>query len=100
MWLLLLGTLLLLASGTSCARQWLYGWHREDARRRSHALLAHLGLTLLLCLYALIPGHGGPVLSLALVGVLTLPLGMLLVLRDPPRELSRGHLRTRTILER
>ena len=100
MWLLLPGTLLLLVSGTSCARQWLYGWHREDARRRSHALLIHVGLTLLLCLYALIPSHGSLVLSLGLVGVLTRPLGLLLVMRDPPRELSQGHLRTRSILER
>ena len=100
MWLLLTGTILLLLSGRECARQWLYGWHREDARRRNHALLLHIGLTLLLCLYALIPGHSGPVLSLGLVGVLALPFGMLLVMRDPPREFSRGHLRTRSILQR
>ena len=100
MWLLLTGTILLLLSGTGCARQWLYGWHREDPQRRTHALLLHVGLTLLLCLYALIPGQTGAVLSLGLVGVLALPLGLLLVLRDPPRELSRGHLQTRAILER
>ncbi|AXG99248.1 hypothetical protein DVJ83_08895 [Deinococcus wulumuqiensis] len=100
MWLLLTGTIVLLLSGRACAWQWLYGWHREDPQRRTHALLIHIGLTLLLCLYALIPGHSGPVLSLGLVGVLALPFGMLLVLRDPPRELSPGHLRTHSILQR
>lgn len=98
--MLLTGTVVLLLSGRACAWQWLYGWHREDARRRTDALLLHIGLTLLLCLYALIPGHAGPVLSLGLVGVLALPFGLLLVLRDPPREFRQGHLRTRSILQR
>ena len=98
MWLLLCATVFLTASGVVGARQWLYGWHREDLRRQGHAALLHGGLTLLLVLYALTLSV--PTWPLAVISALTFVLGLLIIKRDPPRELSRAHLRTSTILAR
>lgn len=100
MWLLLCATALLTLSGLSSARHWLYGWHREDPRRQLEAALQHGGLTLLLCLYGLSFGVQGLPLNLSVISLFSLMLGVLVIKRAPPRELSRHHLRTSTILER
>lgn len=100
MWLLLCATALLTLSGLSCARHWLYGWHREDSRRQLEAAVQHGGLTLLLCLYSLSFGVDGLPLALSIISLFAVMLGVLLIKRAPPRELSRHHLRTSTILTR
>lgn len=99
MWLLLLATLTLTFSGFQSGRQFMYGLHREDGRRQLDALLIHLCLSVLFALYSFILGVDTLPTTMLLIGGLTLTLGLLLIKRDPPHELSQSFVPTSSILE-
>lgn len=99
MWFLACAAALLVVSGLFSARQWLYGWHRENPLSRLRAAGLHLGLTGALCLVCELLGWGNSA-AVLLLSVCAGALGFLVVKRNPPRELSRAHIPTSDILKR
>lgn len=99
MWFLVCAAAVLIPSGLTSVRQWLYGWHREKPLSRLRAAGLHLGLTVLLCLVSKLAGWGSPA-AVLLLSACAGALGFLVIKRNPPRELSRAHIPTSDILER